>query len=238
MRASTRMSALLAGLIPSTTSTGISFDASSGVITRSEGSFLIDGHRVSQHIEVSGSGSNNGRYKITSMGSDGLTIVVDGTLTDESAGASVTVAMLGTFSMESMLRYGKILFFSGSRPSNADIAPSGTKLMEITLNRGTFTAGSTSNAIVWTAGEGAISMPDSASWEGLGVAAGTIGYAMITDNFATELDDTDNSVNAVRAYLTAGVGSSYEINLSSTTISKGSPEKLSELTWAIKLTTD
>lgn len=70
--------------------TNISFVNSTSKIHRTTDSFVTDGYVAGQNIMVVGSTSNNGLYTISNVAAADLT--VSGTLTDESAGAKITIA--------------------------------------------------------------------------------------------------------------------------------------------------
>lgn len=85
---------------PATSTTGaltdISFDGTTSTITRASGSFLADGFAVGDRIVVSGSSSNDGgTLTIAAVTSTTIT-VEEPLLVTEAAGASVTIAALGT----------------------------------------------------------------------------------------------------------------------------------------------
>lgn len=68
--------------------TTISFDAASREIRDSANGFVTGGYLPGNYVIVKGSTKNNGKYLIESVAAGVL--VVEGTLTDEAAGASVT----------------------------------------------------------------------------------------------------------------------------------------------------
>ena len=82
----------------------ISFTASNKRISSTSPIFLgfagADTDITGQRIEISGSTSNNGYYRISSVDSSGYYVVVTGTLVDESAGNTVTLQGYYGFSKE------------------------------------------------------------------------------------------------------------------------------------------
>lgn len=74
------------------TSTGISFqNVNPDTITRAAGSFVTQGFAAGGKITITGSTSNNGTYTIASVSALVLTLIATDALTNESAGASVTI---------------------------------------------------------------------------------------------------------------------------------------------------
>ena len=70
----------------------ISFEAATRRISRSDGgSFIADGFLDGDQIEVKGSDSNDGVYTVTTVAATTLTLDPGDTLTDEVAGAEVTI---------------------------------------------------------------------------------------------------------------------------------------------------
>ncbi len=76
------------------TSTGVSFGDGTNVISISGDLFDVTLMKVGDNIIVDGSNSNDGTYEIESFKSDEIT-VDSHTFTDESAGETVTISMLG-----------------------------------------------------------------------------------------------------------------------------------------------
>lgn len=101
--------ALLEGALRSTFATGattgavitIGLNASTRVISRSSGSFITDGFKVGDIVRATGfaaAGNNNKNFRITAITATAMTFANDawlGTLTTETAGATVTVAVPG-----------------------------------------------------------------------------------------------------------------------------------------------
>lgn len=109
----------------------------------------------------------------------------------------------------------KLRVYTGSAPANPDTAPTGTLLLEVTLNDPSF--GSTSS--------GTATANQSPALSGTGAAAGTAGWFRIVDSTAaagTGLGIVDGSVTA-----TGGGG---DLTLSTTTISSGLSVSITSLT--------
>jgi hypothetical protein len=110
---------------------------------------------------------------------------------------------------------GKLRIYSGSQPATPATSPSGTLLLEVTLNDPAF--GSAASGVATADVDPALS--------GTGAAAGTAGYFRIVDSTeaaGTGLGIIDGSVTA-----TGGGG---ECQLSTTTISNGLAVSITSLT--------
>lgn len=81
--------------------TSIGINASTRTISRSSGSFVTDGFKVGDIVRATGfaaTGNNNKNYRLATVSASSMTYVADawiGTVTTESAGATVTVSVPG-----------------------------------------------------------------------------------------------------------------------------------------------
>jgi hypothetical protein len=101
--------ALLEGALRDTFETGattgavtsIGINGSTRTISRSSGSFITDGFKVGDIVRATGfaaSANNNKNYRLATVGASSMTYVADawiGTVTTESAGATVTISVPG-----------------------------------------------------------------------------------------------------------------------------------------------
>lgn len=110
---------------------------------------------------------------------------------------------------------GRLRIYSGSQPATPATSPSGTLLLEVTLNDPSF--GSPSTGVVTAAQSPALS--------GTGVGANTAGYFRIVDS--TEAAGT--GLGIVDGTVTAS-GGGGECELSTTTISVGLAVSITSLT--------
>lgn len=94
------------------TATTLSFSASESRINDSDSGFITQGFHAGQTITISGAGEsgNNQTTTISSVASDGSYIVVAGTLTEEAAGESITIANSGPSYVPLPSNYQKNLF--------------------------------------------------------------------------------------------------------------------------------
>lgn len=129
------------------------------------------------------------------------------------------VALLGVASgdngsFKDVMADGIIEIYSGSQPSDADAAETGTKLVRITLSSGAFTAGVATNGLEFgDASAGAIAKAAGETWSGVGLVTGTAGWFRFYDN------DYDTGADSAAIRFDGAVATSgAQLNLSSTTI--------------------
>jgi hypothetical protein len=184
-------------------------------ITDSGSGFVTDGYEAGQYISVAGSTSNNiSGVKVLAVAA-GYLEVAAGTLSTEAAGDQVIIAA-GTNggSLDELLRNGVIEIYTGSQPADADTAESGTKLLRITQDSGTFTSGSPDNGLnLATASSGVTEKESAEVWSGVGITDGTAGWFRYYDNSYT----TGASTTAVRFDGVCGVGTG-ELRMSTLTV--------------------
>lgn len=128
--------------------------------------------------------------------------------------------MLNATGIKEALADGVIRIYSGSQPTSADSATTGTLLLEITVNGGAFAHGSPTNGLEFDAPTAGV-LPKAAAetWQGNGIAAGTAGWFRFVGN-AT--DNGGSSTTLPR--IDGSVGKSgADLNLSNITIAVGAP---------------
>lgn len=161
---------------------GVAFVQSGSLITCASGTFLTDGFRPGDTILVTNTVLNEGTYGILSISSDGTSMALDDGVVDEGVGGNPTITGYGK-SLKEIFNGSIIAIYSGSAPGTADLAESGTLLLEITVDSGAFTPGSLTNALTFDAiSAGKLSKSSSQSWFGRGLAEGAQGYFRIYDN--------------------------------------------------------
>ena len=194
----------------------ISFTAS--IFTIAESGLGLGDISAGDKILISGSTSNNGKFSVSSVDGTGASIVVTETIVEEAAGQSIAIADFGGGnSFKELFRAGVLEIYSGTRPSDANNAEAGDKLLRITKNSLEFTAGSETNGLTFDdASSGQLDMPDGEIWSGLGLMDGTASY------FRFYANDYSNGANAdaIRFDGSCGVGAG-DLRLSSTAILEG-----------------
>lgn len=201
------------------TATTISFEDGTGASGRDRiadsGSGLA-GFTPGDKVTVEGSTSNDGTYEILAVATTYLEVAA-ASLTTEAAGDQVVLAAANGGAFVDLFRNCIIDIYSGSQPSDADQAETGTKLVRITLSGGAFNAGSPDNGLNF--GEvvaGVIAQESGETWQGDGLAAGTAGWARCYDNSVTTGAST-TSIRFDMAVATSGA----QLNMSNTTVTVG-----------------
>lgn len=127
-------------------------------------------------------------------------------------------SLCGTTGFASTFANGIIEIRTGTQPTTADSAATGTLLGTVTLASGAFTPGTATNGLTFAAAaNGAVSK--SGTWSFNGVAAGTAGWFRLKGNAAdndlasTTLPRLDGSIAV----------SGAEMNLSNISIAIGAP---------------
>ncbi len=135
--------------------------------------------------------------------------------------------LVGTTGFAATFANGIIEIRSGTQPTTADAAATGTLLGTVTLASGAFTPGTATNGLTFaTAADGAVNK--SGTWSFNGVAAGTAGWfrlkgnALDNDLLSTTLPRLDGSIAV----------SGADMNLSNIAITTGAPTTVDSFTWA------
>lgn len=215
LKLSTGLRNALLGQKDTYTATSLACVAASNSITDSGSNLLSEGFRPGDIIDVSGftTGGNNGLATVTSVASDGSSMVISGlTLTDEAAGDTVTITAQSK-GFKDIFKNHIIHVYSGSAPSSADDAETGTLLLKITKQSGALTPGTATNGLNFDAIVSGVLSKDSEIHSGVGLADGTAGYYRVYDN----AEETGASTSAKRMQGTVGISSS-DFLMSSTSI--------------------
>ncbi|RPI56190.1 MAG: hypothetical protein EHM49_00910 [Deltaproteobacteria bacterium] len=120
-------------------------------------------------------------------------------------------------SLAELLQDGIIHVYSGSQPASADLAETGTLLLEITISSGAFVPGVGTNGLELAAPiSGVIGIKSGEVWSGVGLATGTAGWF----RFYCNKEHTGAVASAVR--LDGNCGTSLaQLNMSSLSIVEG-----------------
>lgn len=134
--------------------------------------------------------------------------------------------LAGTTGFASTFANGVIEIRTGTQPTSADSAASGTLLGLVTLASGPFTPGSATNGLTFAAAaNGAVSK--SGTWSFVGIAQGTAGWFRFKGN---GVDEGGASTSLPR--LDGSIGSSgANLNLSNINIEIGAPTTIDSFTW-------
>lgn len=162
-------------------------------ITDSSNRFITAGFKPGFYVSTfnATTAGNKGTFLVTAVTAGVLTLEADVLAASEAFPDTGCVVQSKGFSLAEMLSGGIIKGFSGNQPTSADKGATGSPLVVFSLNAGAFTAGSPDNGLIWEdGGDGIIQKPAGASWQGLGITDGTIGWFRIYDNAVTEGDST------------------------------------------------
>lgn len=136
--------------------------------------------------------------------------------------------LAGTTGFAATFANGVIEVYTGTQPTNADAAVTGTLLGTVTLNSGAFTPGVSTNGLTFAAAAtGAVSK--SGVWSFNGLAAGTAGWFRLKGNavdagaLSTVLPRLDGSVAV----------SGADLNLSNIAIVVSAPNTIDTFTFTI-----
>jgi len=104
------------------------------------------GFAVCDFIMVIG-GPNTGKLVKALTVAVGKIEVVAGSFAAESAGSSICLVVISGGSLAQVFKNMSIDGYSGTRPANADLTESGTKLIQFSLNGNAFVAGTSTNGL-------------------------------------------------------------------------------------------
>ena len=173
----------------------------------------LAGFRVWDWVTLIG-GANNGKAGvIESVAADKLEVSGAG-LVAGAAGTAVIVASAIGGSFKGIFRDGVIRIFSGTQPTTADDAETGSFLCEVSLSSGAFTPGSSTNGINFgQTANGTIHKAVGEIWSGINVATGVAGWFRLYANDRTAGANAD-LIRMDGACATSGA----QINLTSTSL--------------------
>ncbi|MDD5375276.1 hypothetical protein [Acidithiobacillus sp.] len=134
--------------------------------------------------------------------------------------------LAGTTGFAATFANGIIEIRTGTQPTTADAAVTGTLLGTVTLNSGAFTPGTATNGLTFAAASGG-AVSKSGVWSMNGVAAGTAGWFRLKAN---ALDDDSLSTTLPRLDGSIAV-SGADLNLSNISIAIGAPTTIDSFTY-------
>jgi len=215
---------MLLGGLPAVAGASLSVSSRIAAVTGSPDNFTDSGNgfvtacfTIGDTIMVSGFATavNNGIFTITSVAA-GKIEISETTVENEAAGAlNIKIQSIKGGSLKDVFKDGVLRIYSGTQPSSADAAVTGTLLVEISLASGTWAAGTPTNGLRFgTAASGAISK-DSGVWSGVAAATGTAGWFRFIANPA----DAGALDTNVYARIDGSCGTSgASLNMASTSI--------------------
>ena len=160
----------------------------------------------------------------------GTITVPTGSLTADAAAESVTLVALVGGSLRDIYKRGVLRIYTGTQPTTADLAATGTLLLTITLASGAFTGGAVTNGLEFgAASSGSISKASTQTWSGLAAATGTAGWFRLYGNAADEASTPAISTTLPRLDGSIAI-SGAQLNMSSTTITSGATTTIDTFT--------
>lgn len=208
------------------TGTGIAaVDGGTGAdsFTDSGNGFVAAGFSVGDNVIVygftGGMAAIHGPFTLTSV-AVGTMEVATGSLATDTAGESVTIAVIAGGTIKDIFKDGVLKVYNGTQPTSADSSLGGaTALLTVTVSSGAFTPGAVGNGLEFgTASSGAISK-NSDVWSGSVATSGTATWFRFYAN-ATDAGAADSGYIYPR--IDGAVGTSgRELNMTSTSLTYG-----------------
>jgi hypothetical protein len=208
---------------------------SADTITDSGSGFVTAGFRAGDKISVVGATDSDDDVDgivAASVAAGTITLPTGTFTTGQSAGSALAVVAANGGSFKDLFWGGVIRIYSGTQPTSANDAESGTLLVEISLNSGTFVPSEYTYGIQFgTASGGIISKLGGEVWSGTAVATGTAGWFRLYDNSRT----TGASTTGIRLDGTVGT-TGAQLIVSSTSISSGATVTIDTASFTFPLT--
>jgi len=200
----------------------ISFTAPN-LINTTQGDFLTAGFRPGMVINVvsGGASTNAGYWTIASLVA-GVITVSEATISTEAAAVDTpTILAVNGFGWQEALRYSIFVVYTSPEPANADLAATGTKLLEMTVDDGGLTPGTLTNGIQWDFDSiGKIVVASGDTVQGTGLVTDTAYYGRLYDNGYIEGNDSVN-LQSPRIQGRVGVGTSQDFGITHTQVTSG-----------------
>lgn len=140
--------------------------------------------------------------------------------------------MLGTNGFSSIFENGVIEIRSGSQPSTADSAATGTLLGIVTVNGGVFTPDSPTNGLTFsTPSGGVINKAENENWQWTGLVRGIAGWFRLKGNAP---DDGSADSEFEYARMDGSIGSSgADMLMANLTVEVGAPDAITQFRYTL-----
>jgi hypothetical protein len=207
--------------------------AGADTLTSAAGAFLTAGFVANDAVIINGftggMAAIHGPFTIVTAEAATLTFAT-GLLADDAASEAVTITVITGGSFRDIFKRGVLRIYTGTQPTTADLAATGTLLLTITVGSGAFTGGAVTNGLEFgVAASGSISKLSTQTWSGVAVASGTAGWFRLYGNAADEA--TTPAISTTLPRLDGAVATSgAQLNMSSTTITSGATTTLDTFT--------
>lgn len=200
----------------------ISFTAPSTIAT-TQSDFLTKGFRPGQTIKITSGGATTQttlHHTIASLVAGTITTSEALIVTEAAAVDTPTISVPNGMDWLHLLRYGVFCVYTSPMPANADLAPTGTLLLKMTVSDAGHTAGTSTGGIEWEFdAAGKIQIKTGDTVQGTGLISNTAYYGRIYDNaYITTLD----SVNLASPRIQGRVGTSgQDFDITDTDVTLG-----------------
>jgi hypothetical protein len=186
-------------------------------LTDTAKAFITNDFRPGVIFEIAGFTGTPGNNQIAiagditlDNGTQSMVVVTEVALVDDALGETVILTQYAQ-GFKDIFTRGVLCIYTGNQPANADTAPTGTKLLEITEGSAAFVAGSVAAGLRWDAPIAGVIGKEATAWSDTGLATGTAGW------FRFYANDFDIGADALCFDGTVGT-SGAQLNLSSTAI--------------------
>ncbi len=142
-------------------------------------------------------------------------------------------AIAATGSVKDVMANGVIHIYTGTQPTNADSAETGTLVMKITKDGGAFTPGVATNGLNMGTVTAGVLAKNSDTWKGTGLAAAGTGVNAGWFRWYANDVTTGASSTAVRVDGAIGTSSSYELQLTNIVIAENGEATISSFNYTI-----
>jgi len=189
-------------------------------ITRATGSFITDGFVAGHKLKLfqpttAANATGITGQLVSSVAALTLTFPTATVTTGEVFAAGTVLAAAKGGSLKDIMKNGCLWIYSGSQPSDADQAMSGTALAKITVGSGAFSALSETNGLEFDDyGGGYIEKCADEVWSGLILATGTAGYFVFVANGTDALGASTTLPRIMGSIGTSGA----DLNLATTSL--------------------
>jgi hypothetical protein len=223
-----------AATLTATDITAVDNAGAGDTLTSDAAAFVTAGFVADDAIVISGFTGNsaacNGPFTIVTCIAATITLATATLNTGDAKGESVTISVIVGGSFRDIFKRGVLRIYTGTQPTTADLAATGTKLLEITASSVAFTGGAVAGGLEFgVAASGAISKLSTQTWSGVAVASGTAGWFRLYGNAADEASTPAISTTLPRvdgSIATSGA----QLNMSSTTITSGATTTIDTFT--------
>ena len=196
----------------------VSFNGDTNTVTVGGSGYVAGSIQAGDLVLIVGATNavNNGLFNVESVGADTF-VTTETTIATDTASASTDIHVFRGGAFKDIFRNGIMRIYTGSQPTSADNAETGTNILKITKSSGAFAGGAPANGLNFgTSSNGIVGKAAGEIWSGVGLSGGTAGWFRFYDNG----ENTGTSTSHIR-FDGACATSGGELNMSSTSIVEG-----------------